>query len=132
MNVAVSAQDLVAEARRSIVEVDVGAVQQRIDSGAVLVDVRESAEFVVSRIPGAINIPRGVLEFEVLGNPAVGGVTATELSRRSRPIVLYCRSGGRAALAAQSLQRMGFTNIASIAGGLTAWESSGYPITAEK
>jgi rhodanese-related sulfurtransferase len=132
MSITLSAQDLVAEARRSIEEIDTSVVQQRVAAGAALIDVREPAEFAVGHIPGAVNIPRGILEFEVFSNPAVGGVTATELSKRSRPLILYCRSGGRAALAAHTLKRMSFGNVASIAGGLLAWESSGYSITTGK
>jgi len=125
----VSAQELVAEARESIAEMDARMVEPSVSNGAALIDVREPSEFAAGHLAGAVNIPRGILEFEVFGNAALGGVSATESSRRSRPIVVYCHSGGRAALAAASLKRLGFGNVTSIAGGIVAWEAAGYPTT---
>jgi len=79
-------------------------------------------------IPGAVNIPRGLLEFEVDGHPAVAGRTAEELSHRDRPVVLYCLSGGRSALAAEALKRLGFVTPMSLAGGILGWEVAGLPV----
>lgn len=94
----------------------------------VLIDVRAPAEFTSGHIDDAINIPRGVQELQVAADPAVANVSDQALSRKQWPIVLYCRTGGRAALAAQSLQRMGFRDVCSIAGGITGWTEAGLPV----
>lgn len=125
---ALTATDLVLEARSQIREVTPSAFASE-PNDAVLIDVREPAEYDTGHIPGAINIPRGVLEFQVDAHPAVAGVSDPALSHKTRPIVLYCRTGGRAALAALNLQRMGFTDVRSIAGGIVGWEAAGLPLT---
>lgn len=122
-----TAAELVAEARARIREVaPVDLAAERGD--AALIDVREPAEFEAGHIPGSVNIPRGVLEFQVVGHPALACLTDASLSRRERPIVLVCRTGGRAALAAANLQRMGFSDVRSIAGGVAAWGEAGLPL----
>lgn len=118
--------ELVAEARRQIREVEPRAVQDIAD--AVLIDVREPHEFAGGHIPGAVNIPRGVLEFQIEAHPAVACATDPVLAVRDRPIVLYCLSGGRAALAAQALQTLGFSRVHSITGGISAWAQGGLPV----
>lgn len=82
--------------------------------------MREPAEFEAGHLSGAINIPRGVLEFQVEAHPAIACATNPALSVRERPLLIYCRTGGRAALAALSLQQLGFTQVRSLAGGLMA------------
>lgn len=122
-----TAAELVAEARARIREVS--PVDLAAERGhAALIDVREPAEFEAGHIPGSVNIPRGVLEFQVVGHPALACLTDASLSRRERPIVLVCRTGGRAALAADNLQRMGFSDVRSIAGGVAAWGEAGLPL----
>ena len=69
-----------------------------------------------------------MLEFQVDAHPAVAGVSDPALSNKDCPLVIYCRTGGRAALAAQALQSMGFSNVRSIAGGITAWSEAGLPL----
>ena len=123
-----TAADLVAEARSEIREIapnDFARYRK-----CVLIDVREPAEFATGRIDGSINIPRGVLEFQVDADPAVAHVSDPALSHKQQAIVVYCRTGGRSALAAQSLQRLGFSDVCSIAGGVTAWTDAGLPLTA--
>ena len=122
-----TAAELVAEARARIREVAPTAFAA--DRGdAVLIDVREPAEFETGHIPGSINIPRGVLEFQVDAHPAVANVGDPALSHKERPLVVVCRTGGRAALSALSLQRMGFADVRSIAGGVVAWGEAGLPL----
>lgn len=123
----ITARDLVAHARRHIREVAPATWAAQRAPG-ILIDVREPAEFATGHLPGAINIPRGVLEFEVEAHPALGGVTDPALADRDRPITLYCRSGGRAALAALSLQQLGFRAVQSIAGGIMGWTDAGLPV----
>lgn len=118
-----TAADLVAEARRAIRELP----PREVDDCCVLIDVREPDEYRAGCIPSAINLPRGVLEFQIDAHPALAD---SALGHRRRPIVVYCRTGGRAALAAQVLQRLGFEDVRSIEGGLVAWTDAGLPVAA--
>lgn len=120
--------DIVADARRQIREVDASSFDSA-SNGCILIDVREPAEFDTGHIAGSINIPRGVLEFQVDAHPAVANVSDPALSHKERPVVLVCRTGGRAALAALNLQRMGFGDVSSIAGGILAWTACGRTLT---
>ena len=124
---ALTAFDLVADARQRIREVAPAAFHANAGD-AVLIDVREPAEFDTGHLPGAINIPRGVLEFQVDAHPAVATGADPGLPHRDRPFVVYCLSGGRAALSADNLRRMGFSGVRSIAGGLNAWREAGLPV----
>ncbi|MDI1251778.1 rhodanese-like domain-containing protein [Thermomonas sp.] len=123
----ITAADLVAEARAKIQEVAPGTFNAD-RAGTILIDVREPAEFDTGHIPGSINIPRGVLEFEVDAHPAVAHVSDVALSHKERQIVVVCRTGGRAALSTFNLQRLGFADVRSIAGGIVAWGEAGLPL----
>jgi len=112
-----TAQDLVAEAKKEINEVAVADASQAIQGAALLLDVREPAEYQQGHLAGAINIPRGLLEFKMGSAP--------EFEARDQAIVLYCKTSGRAALAAASLKQMGYVNVTSIAGGYDAWAAAG-------
>ncbi|MCQ4294846.1 rhodanese-like domain-containing protein [Pseudomonas stutzeri] len=114
-----SAHDLVEQARTSIREVSMTEADAAIQAADVLIDVREPDEFREGHIDGALNIPRGVLEFKLSGTP--------ELGARDLSVVLYCKTSGRAALAAAALQEMGYMNVKSIAGGFDAWVEAGKP-----
>ena len=127
MAASITASDLVAEARAKIREVAPGAFHAAV-ADAVVIDVREPSEFETGHIPGAINIPRGVLEFQVDAHPAVANVSDPALSHKERPVVVVCRTGGRAALSAVNLQRLGFADVRSITGGVTAWGEAGLPL----
>ena len=125
MAASITASDLVAEARVKIREV---APRDAAAGDALVIDVREPSEFETGHIPGAINIPRGVLEFQVDAHPAVANVSDPALSHKERPIVVVCRTGGRAALSAVNLQRLGFGDVRSIGGGVVAWGEAGLPL----
>ena len=127
MNQPITAADLVAEARAKIREVAPHAFNAARGE-AVLIDVREPSEFETGHIPGSINIPRGVLEFQVDAHPAVANVSDPALSHRERPVVVVCRTGGRAALSTVNLQRLGFSDVRSISGGVLAWGEAGLPL----
>lgn len=116
-----TAHDLVALAKHHIQEIDINAAEVHIAQADILIDVREPEEYRQGHIPGAINMPRGLLEFQMSGQPA--------LQSRDLSIVLYCKTSGRAALAARSLQEMGYLNIYSISGGFDAWANSKKPMT---
>ena len=122
-------QDLVAEARGRIEEIAPDQLAAQED--CVLIDVRELAEYAQGHLPGAINLPRGVLEFQIHAHPAMACTTSEALAVADRELVLYCLTGGRSALATDSLQALGFTRVRSLAGGLTAWRNAGHPLTPE-
>jgi rhodanese-related sulfurtransferase len=115
-----TAHDLVAAAKARIQEIPVAQAEQAILDADVVIDVREADEFAAGHLPGAIHASRGMLEFKLSGNP--------ELSARDLKIVLYCKTSGRAALAACALHDMGYLNVKSIAGGFDAWAGAGKPV----
>ena len=123
-----SVRELVAAARAVIREISPAELLQMHELGFPIVDVREPDEFAEGHLPGAVNIPRGLLEFEVDGHPAVNYQTAEALSHRQRPVVLYCLSGGRSALAAEALLRLGFVYPMSLAHGILGWADAGHPV----
>ena len=90
-----------------------------------IVDVREPDEFAAGRIPGARNIPRGFLEVRA---DLDHSKRDPWLADRTRKLVLYCGGGNRSALAAQTLQEMGFETVVSMAGGFSGWMRSDYPV----
>ena len=115
-----SALDLVTAAKARIHEVVLADADQAIREADVVVDVREADEFAAGHLPGAIHASRGMLEFKFSNNP--------DLSARDLNIVLYCKTSGRAALAACALQDMGYLHVTSIAGGFDAWAAAGKPV----
>ena len=112
-----TALDLVAAAKARIHEIPVEAAEAAIEQADVLIDVREPDEYRLGHLPGAINLPRGLLEFQLSSQDA--------LSPRDLRVVLYCKTSGRAALAACAMQDMGYLNVQSIAGGFDAWLAAG-------
>lgn len=90
--------------------------------GALIVDVREPQEYAAGHVPGAINIPRGVIEFKIWNH--VGYPANTQMDQ---PIVLQCQSGNRASLAAQTLTEMGFTHTSAVVMNWDEWQKSGQP-----
>lgn len=117
----ITAQDLINQAKAVIKEINTEDLQRLQSNQTPIVDVREPAEFAAGHIPGSVNIPRGVLEFEIDGHPSVNCVKDPALAHRDQPIALYCRTGGRSALAAEALQRLGFREVYSLAGGYNGW-----------
>ncbi|AZZ46016.1 rhodanese-like domain-containing protein [Pseudomonas sp. NPDC047961] len=115
-----NAHDLVEQARTRIQEILLGDAEAAIQAADIVIDVREADEFREGHINGATNIPRGLLEFKLSGTP--------ELGARDMNIVLYCKTSGRAALSAASLQDMGYLHVKSIAGGFDAWTEAGKPV----
>jgi rhodanese-related sulfurtransferase len=96
------------------------------DSFVLLVDVREPAETEYGGIPGAVRVPRGMLEFHAdHGSPY--HVEGFEPGRR---VILYCSAGSRSALAVRSLQEIGYRDVAHLDGGINAWIAEGRPMTA--
>jgi rhodanese-related sulfurtransferase len=89
---------------------------------ALIVDVREPNEYAAGHVPGAINIPRGVLEFQIWKQ--IGFPANTEMDR---PVILQCQSGNRASLAAQALTELGFTHTTAVVMSLEDWQKAGHP-----
>lgn len=119
-----TAHDLVAAAKARIREITVDQAEEAIREADVLIDVREADEYAVGHVPGAVLIPRGLLEFRMGNTP--------EMESRNLNIVLYCKTSGRAALAACVLQDMGYLNVRSIAGGFDAWQQADKPVAKPK
>ncbi len=115
-----TAHDLVVEAKQSVEEISVDQALKAIQSCDVLIDVRETEEYLSGHLPGAMHMSRGMLEFKMAGHP--------KLQSRDLRIVLYCKTSGRAALCALSLAQMGYTQIQSIAGGIDAWQAAGHDV----
>jgi rhodanese-related sulfurtransferase len=116
-----TAHDLVTAAKGRVHEVPLAEAEAAIQRADVLVDVREADEFAAGHLPGAIHISRGLLEFKLSGTPA--------LTRRDLKVVLYCKTSGRAALAAAVMLDMGYLDVVSIAGGFDAWAAAAKPVT---
>lgn len=122
-----TAKDLVADACTRIRQINAASLHT-LAGDHVVIDVREPGEFSTGHLPGAVNLPRGVLEFAIEAHPALACQASPTLADRSRHLVIYCLSGGRAALATDSLQRLGFEHVECLAGGITAWREAGLPI----
>jgi rhodanese-related sulfurtransferase len=115
-----TAHDLVLAAKTRCTEVPIQEAPATVLAADVVIDVREPDEYATGHLAGAINIPRGVLEFKLSGTPA--------LEKRDLNVVLYCKTSGRAALAAVAMQSMGYLNVVSVAGGYEAWVAAGQPV----
>jgi len=111
---------MVAEARAAIPSVSADDLKAAIDKKeqAVIVDVREPGEYAAGHLPGAINIPRGLLEFTVF----------KKISDVNTKIYVYCKTGGRASLATKTLQDMGYTNAILVPLVYAEWVKAGRPI----
>jgi rhodanese-related sulfurtransferase len=119
--------ELIGEKRQQVRELDVLAAAD-LPAGAVLIDIREPESYAQGRLPGAANLPRGLLEFTIIRHPGLASGPSPSSVDTAAPIYLYCDTGGRSVLAACALQEMGFEEVYSLAGGFKAWQSSGYPI----
>ena len=121
-----SSAAMVRAARENVEQLTAGqVVREMADNHAVLVDIREPDERAMNGvIPGAMHAPRGMLEF--YADPD-SPYHRPEFDRDVR-LILHCASGGRSALAAETLMRMGYTNIAHLTGGLKEWKDTGQPV----
>lgn len=108
---------VVEDAKTRIREVTVAETLERVEAGAVIVDVREDNEWQVGHATDAIHLGRGVIERDIVG----------QIPNKDKEIILYCGGGYRSALAADMLQKMGYTNVFSMAGGWKAWRDADAP-----
>jgi len=121
-----TATDLVKEAKQKVENLSPQQVQDELSKGNVnLIDIRESDELTQNgKIPSSVHAPRGMLEFYADSNLPY---YRPEFDKNKR-IILHCASGGRSALAAQTLKEMGYQNVAHLDGGLKAWKEAGMPV----
>jgi len=110
---------IVTDARSRIKELTLADVQPRVmkQENFLLIDVREESEFAAGHIPGAIHLGKGIIERDIEG----------KVPDTSAEMILYCGGGYRSALAADNLQKMGYTNVWSMDGGYRAWKEAGLP-----
>jgi rhodanese-related sulfurtransferase len=110
---------IVDDAKSRVREIDVGETRRQLESGkAKLIDVREQSEWAAGHAPGAAHMGKGVIERDI----------EERFPDKSAPLILYCGGGFRSALAADNLQKMGYRNVASMAGGWRAWQAAGAPM----
>ena len=114
---------IVADAKQRIREVSVADVKAMLDRGGQfhLIDVREESEWAAGHLPGARHLSKGIIERDI----------ETTIPDPRAPMVLYCGGGFRSALAADNLQKMGYTNVASMDGGWRGWIEAGLPVEKE-
>ena len=111
---------IVDDARSRVRETNVDAVKKRMDRGDkfTLVDVREESEYAKDHLPGAIHLGKGVIERDI----------EARVPELNAEMILYCGGGYRSALAADNLQKMGYTNVISMDGGIREWREKGYTL----
>jgi phage shock protein E len=115
-------QKLVSRAKKHIKEVSPADARKEIErGGAVLIDVREEDDWKEGHAEGAKHLSRGVIEMEI----------EDAVPDPKKPIICYCGGGSRSALVAESLQKMGYEDVQSLAGGFRAWKEAGLPSTNE-
>jgi rhodanese-related sulfurtransferase len=113
-------EKLVARAKKNVTEISPNDAAAKVKSGsAILIDVRDQDEWDEGHIPDAIHLSRGTLESEI----------EEKAPNADQTIIVHCGGGGRGALAAESLQKMGYKNVRSMAGGFKAWKTLGLPTT---
>jgi rhodanese-related sulfurtransferase len=112
---------IVNDAKSRVKETTVDEVKQQLDNGdkVLLVDVREESEFAKDHLPGAIHLGKGVIERDI----------EVRVPDVKTPMILYCGGGFRSAMAADNLQKMGYTNVISMDGGVREWREKNYPMT---
>ena len=110
-------ESLIDDAKSRVKEVSVAETRDRIDAGAILVDVREDDEWRAGHAANAVHLGRGVIERDIL----------QAFPDKSTELILYCGGGYRSALAADNLQKMGYPNVFSMAGGWKAWKDAAAP-----
>jgi rhodanese-related sulfurtransferase len=113
-------EQMVKDAKAAIKEVSIDDVKKMVDTkeNVIILDVRDKSELEDGRIPGAMNISRGMLEFK----------SGTMLTDKNTKIVVYCGLDLRSPLATRTLNELGYHNAVNMAGGLKAWKAAGYPL----
>jgi rhodanese-related sulfurtransferase len=112
---------IVEDAKKRVHEVTIDEVKAKLDRKEkfLLVDVREESEYAADHLPGAVHLGKGIIERDVEGR----------VPDQNTPIVVYCGGGFRSALAADNLQKMGYTRVLSMDGGIRGWREKGFALT---
>jgi rhodanese-related sulfurtransferase len=112
---------IVDDARKRVKETTVDDVKTKLDRGEkfLLIDVREDNEYAKDHLPGAIHLGKGIIERDI----------EERVPDLNAPMILYCGGGFRSALAADNLQKMGYTQVISMDGGIRGWREKGFPLT---
>lgn len=114
-----TAKDFEKEALKHITTISVSEAKAILDKGGfTFLDVRTEKEYKKGHIPGAVNVPRGRLEYDI----------GKDISDKNASVVMYCKTGGRSCLGTYTLLRMGYKNVKSMDGGWKAWTKAGYPV----
>jgi rhodanese-related sulfurtransferase len=114
---------IVEDTKKRIHEVTIDEVKAKIDRGEkfLLVDVREESEYAADHLPGAVHLGKGIIERDI----------ESQVPDPHAPMVLYCGGGFRSALAADNLQKMGYTHVLSMDGGIRSWREKGFALTTD-
>ena len=120
-----SVGQLVATTKKQVKTIDMAALKAALDRGdaGLIVDVREPGEYADGHLSGAVNVPRGLIEFNIWTH--VGYPDKTDMGKK---LTLYCKTGGRCALAAKSLQDLGLANVTAVDMKIDDWVKAGYPL----
>jgi rhodanese-related sulfurtransferase len=112
---------IVEDAKKRVREVTIDDVKAKLDRSEkfVLIDVREESEYAADHLPGAVHLGKGIIERDI----------EDRVPDQDTPVVLYCGGGFRSALAADNLQRMGYTHVFSMDGGIRGWREKGFTLT---
>lgn len=124
-----SVGQMVATTKKQIKTINMEQFKALVDKkeAGLIIDVRQEDEFADGHVPGAINIPRGLIEFRIW--KSVGFPDKVDMNKQ---MTLYCLTGGRCALATKSLQDMGFTNVTSVDMKFEEWVKAGHPVAKPK
>lgn len=127
-NYPASVKELVAKTRKEIKTIDMAAFKAAYDKkeAGLIVDVREADEYAEGHVPGAVNVPRGLLEFTIWSH--VGFPDKTDMNKQ---MTVYCKTGGRCTLAVKTLQDLGFTNATAVVILFEDWKKAGHPVAKE-
>jgi rhodanese-related sulfurtransferase len=122
-NQVLTLENMLATARREIILVDARRAEELLAQKTLILDVREPAEYQAGHLPQAVNVPRGVLEFKVGNHP--------QLLDPQQPMLIYCKNGGRSALAALTLKQMGFNQVEMLVAGFDGWNGDVHSVESD-
>ncbi|MCJ8318490.1 MAG: rhodanese [Colwellia sp.] len=123
----INGKELVRLAKKEISEITCDDLYEQLSTQPLIIDLREAVELENGMLPSAVHMPRGVLEMRITSLAKVADAAESLHTLAQKNIILYCQSGARSALAAQSLGKMGFDKVYSLAGGAIEWRNKKLP-----